>query len=88
MVTFSASEISAYYAHRAPQIKQRHSAKWRGPCPIHHGKMDSFAVESATGRWFCHSRCACGGDILELEARLSGGDFPTRKARVFRRVWE
>jgi len=57
-----------------------------GACPIHHGKGDNFAVEPDTGRWFCHSTCGRGGDILELEAALTGGDFPTRKAEVFRVV--
>ncbi len=43
-------------------------------------------MEPDTGRWFCHSTCGRGGDILELEAALTGGDFPTRKAEVFRLV--
>ena len=43
-------------------------------------------MEPDIGRWFCHSTCGRGGDILELEAALTGGDFPTRKAEVFRLV--
>jgi hypothetical protein len=83
-ITFTSGEVSAYYAARVPRLKQRRAAEWRGSCPIHQGKNDSFAVEPDTGRWFCHSACGRGGDILELEAALTGGDFPTRKAEVFR----
>lgn len=82
-ITFSAPEVSAYYAARVPHLKQRHAAQWRGPCPIHRGRNDSFAVDPTTGCWFCHSACGRGGDILDLEDVLYGGDFPTRKAKVF-----
>jgi hypothetical protein len=85
-ITFSAGEVSAYYAARVPNLKQRRAAEWRCACPIHQGKNDNFAVDPATGLWFCHSACGRGGDILELEAALAGGDFPTRKAEVFRLV--
>jgi hypothetical protein len=85
-ITFTSGEVSTYYAARVPHLKQRRAAEWRGACPIHHGKNDSFAVEPDTGRWFCHSTCGRGGDLLELEAALSGGNFPTRKAEVFRLV--
>jgi putative DNA primase/helicase len=85
-ITFSSGEVSTYYAARVPHLKQRRAAEWRGTCPIHHGKNENFAVEPDTGRWFCHSTCGRGGDILELEAALNGGDFPTRKAEVFRLV--
>ena len=67
MINLSAIEISAYYSSRAPMVKQAGS-EWRGPCPVHHGKRDSFAVEPDTGRWYCHSACARGGDILELDS--------------------
>ncbi len=85
-ITFTSGEVSTYYAARVPHLKQRRAAEWRGGCPIHHGKNDNFAVEPATGRWFCHSTCGRGGDILELEEALAGGDFPTRKTEVFRLV--
>src|SRR5262245_40526147 len=83
-ITFTPAEVSAYYAARVLHLNQRRAAEWRGACPIHRGKNDSFAVEPDTGRWFCHSTCGRGGDILDLEAALAGGDFPTRKAEVFR----
>jgi putative DNA primase/helicase len=85
-ITFTLGEVSTYYAARVPHLKQRRAAEWRGACPIHHGKNDNFAVDPVTGRWFCHSTCGRGGDLLELEAALTGGGFPTRKAEVFRLV--
>jgi putative DNA primase/helicase len=85
-ITFTSGEVSTYYAVRVPHLKQRRAAEWRGACPIHHGKDDNFAVEPGSGRWFCHSQCRRGGDILDLEEALVGGDFPTRKAEVFRLV--
>jgi putative DNA primase/helicase len=85
-IQFTPGEVSTYYAARVPHLKQGRAAEWRGACPIHHGKNENFAVEPDTGRWFCHSTCGRGGDILELEAALTGGDFPTRKGEVFRLV--
>jgi len=85
-ITFTREEVSTYYAVRVPKLKQQRAGGWRGPCPIHAGKDDNFAVHPATGRWFCHSACGRGGDILTLEEALSGGDFSARKAEVFRLV--
>ena len=85
-ITFTPGEVAIFYAARVPDLEQRRAAKWRGPCPIHHGKKDSFEVRPHTGRWHCYSRCGRGGDMLDLEAELNGGDFPTRKAEVFRLV--
>jgi hypothetical protein len=85
-ITFTSGEVSAYYAARVPNLTQRRGAQWRGVCPIHHGKNFSFVVEADTGRWFCNSTCGRGGDILKLEAALTGGDFTTGKAEVFRLV--
>src|SRR5437867_3940680 len=69
-----------------PQLKQSQATEWRGPCPIHHGTGDNFAVDPNTGLWYCHSTCAKGGDILQLEGALTGGDFPTCKTRVLQLV--
>src|SRR5690242_10689768 len=85
-IRFTEGEVSGYYSIRVPHLKRRPAAEWRGPCPIHDGKDDNFAVESGTGRWFCHSVCGRGGDILELEQALTGRDFPICKAEVFRLV--
>ena len=85
-ITFTSGEVSTYYAARVPQLKQRHTAEWRGACPIHRGKNDNFAVEPDTGRRFCHSTCGRGEDIPELDVALTCDGFPTRKAEVFRLV--
>src|SRR5436305_289015 len=69
---------------RTPHLRQRGATEWRGACPIHHGKNDSFAVEPATGQWFCHSTCSRGGSIIELEMAFAGPDFRTAKAEVWR----
>ena len=68
------TEVSAYYSLRAPSLRQRGSA-WRGPCPIHDGQDDNFAVEPDTGLWFCHSQCSRGGSVYDLEMALSNADF-------------
>jgi hypothetical protein len=86
VITFTSGEVASYYTARVPQLNQRRAVEWRCACPIHHGKEDNFAVESDTGRWFCHSTCGRGGDILELEAALTGADFPGCKRAVFRLV--
>jgi putative DNA primase/helicase len=85
-VQFTPGEVARYYAERLPDLQQRRAAEWRGGCPVHQGKDANFAVDPKNGRWYCHSQCGRGGDILELEAALRGGDFPTRKAEVLRLV--
>ena len=79
------SEISGYYAARVPQLPQR-GQQWRGPCPIHDGADDNFAVEAATGFWFCHSKCDRGGSVYDLEMALSNADFRTAANEVRRIV--
>ncbi len=74
-------EVEMYYRHRLSGLRQRGN-KWRGPCPVHNGKHDNFAADSATGRWFCHSQCNAGGDIFDLEGRLSGCDFTEAVRKV------
>ncbi len=70
------SEVQVYYQVRVPRLTQRGS-EWRGPCPIHDGKNDSFAVDSATGNFHCHSKCQRGGSAVDLEMALTGSDFKT-----------
>ncbi len=77
----SGGEVRGYYAARVPNLKMR-GREWRGPCPIHDGKRDSFAVNAETGQWYCHSRCDEGGDIFDLEVKLTGRPFPEAKAGV------
>ena len=82
-LTLTRAEIARYCCVRVPAIRQSHSREWRGPCPIHQGKRDSFAIDSETGRWFCHSECARGGDLFDLEKELTGADFPAAKSALF-----
>ena len=84
-IAFTPAEIERYCAARAPGLKEV-GAEWRGRCPIHQGSGDNFAVEMDSGRWFCHSQCGRGGDILGLEMELTGTNFPEAKAEVFRIV--
>jgi KaiC/GvpD/RAD55 family RecA-like ATPase len=81
-IDFNPHEIGQYYRARAPKIKQR-GPEWRGPCPIHGGKDDNFAVDPETGKAFCHSACGRGWDILGLEQELTGCGFAEAKAEVF-----
>ena len=73
---FSPIEIS-----RTPKIRQI-GKEWRGPCPNHGGPHDSFAVESETGAWFCHSKCGRGGSLFDLEMELPGTPFPEAAAEA------
>ena len=82
-LNFTPTEVGHYYSFRVPGVKQQLAGKWRGPCPLHNGKDDNFAVDPATGMWFCHSVCGRGGDIFTLEAELSGcRDFTAVKDAV------
>lgn len=81
---FTAAEIAAYCTARLPDLKQTISGEWRGPCPIHQGGRDSFAVDPETGRWFCHSKCGRGGGLISLEMELGETDFKSAKAEVLR----
>src|SRR5579864_898112 len=82
-ITFTRSEISAYYAARVPNLTQSGTRESRGPCPLHTGKHDNFAVDMETGCWYCHSACQRGGDIISLERELAGTDFKTARDEVF-----
>jgi CHC2 zinc finger/Toprim domain len=62
-------------------IRQRGS-EWRGPCPIHQGTDDSFAVKPDTGQWYCHSQCGRGGSILDLEMARTEIDFKSARRNV------
>ena len=82
---FTRPEVAEYYRARVRDLKQR-GEKWRGPCPIHDGKRDSFAVESESGRSYCHSECGRGGSVFDLEIELSGVSFPEAREAVERAV--
>jgi DNA primase len=82
---FSPAEVAAYYLVRLP-TRELQGDRLRGPCPIHKGVCNSFAVNPQTGDWFCHSQCGRGGDIYKLEMELTGSDFKTSAAEVERIV--
>jgi hypothetical protein len=85
-VVFTSSEIRRYIEARVPGLHERSGPEWDAPCPIHQGKDRNFSINTETGQWFCHSQCGRGGDLFDLEEALHGGDFPTRKAEIFRVV--
>jgi DNA primase len=68
---FTSAEVVRYYAIRLPEFRQS-GREWRGPCPLHHGKRDSFAINSETGDWYCHSDCGRGGSLIGFEIELTG----------------
>ncbi len=78
---FTAAEVARYYKYRAPRLR-RVGGELRGPCPIHQGKRDSFAVNPETGEWFCHSSCGRGGSLISFEVELSGKPFAEAAADV------
>jgi putative DNA primase/helicase len=65
------AEILRYCEARALKL-HKSGQELRGPCPIHKGKRDSFAVNAETGQFFCHSECKRGGSLFDLEAALTG----------------
>ena len=48
----------------------------RGKCPIHGGDGYSFSVSQKQGSWLwhCFSQCDRGGDIIDLDRALYGGN--------------
>ena len=75
-ITFTAGEVSTYYASRVPHQKHR-GGQWRGVCPLHQGKRFSFSVNSETGCWYCFADCGRGGSLIDFEMALTGADFMT-----------
>lgn len=52
-------------------------SRLRGPCPVHHGdNPHAFQVDLERNIWYCFTRCARGGDVVELARALSGGSWP------------
>ena len=80
---FTPREIQRYYTARGLKLKQQ-GRELRGPCPIHSGERDSFALNPLTGCWYCHSECGHGGSLIGLEMELSGKDYSTALGEVFR----
>lgn len=82
MIQFNALEVERYVKARFPDFHQ-HGGEWRGPCPVHGGSRDSFAVNAETGQAYCHSECAQGWDLVGLEAALANGDMKQARREVF-----
>lgn len=81
------AEIRAYYQARAPKLKLTGGAsakEWRGPCPVHNGKRDSFAVSPSTGQAYCHSGCGRGWSMVELERELGHASSLQEAAKSIR----
>ena len=64
--------LDFYWAHTP---LKRVGGEWRGPCPLHQGSGPSFAVNTETGGWYCHSQCQTGGDILSFVQAHQRLDF-------------
>jgi len=79
---FTPAEVAAYYRARLPKLKQTRAGDWRGPCPIHRGKRDSFAVKPETGAAYCHSTCNRGWSLIDIERELHGGTGKEAARRV------
>ena len=80
----SPGDVRTYYATRVPGLRKQ-GDELRGPCPVHRGKRDSFAVNLETGLACCHSQCnSKGWDVIDLERELCGTDFKTALAEVKR----
>jgi CHC2 zinc finger len=81
VIILSSADVAIYFALRVPDLGQR-GKRWRGRCPIHRGKHDSFSVNPETGLWRCWSDCGCGGDIIALEIALTGAQWLDAVAEV------
>src|ERR1700722_5188958 len=81
MIAFTPAEVAVFYAARATDLRQR-GRRWRGRCPIHRGKHDSFSVDPETGLWRCWSDCGRGGDIIALEIALTGATWRDAVAEI------
>jgi len=73
MKPWTPQEIRRFYTQRIPKLNVK-GAEWRGPCPVHGGTRDSFAVKPSTGQAYCHSECRRGWSMVELESCLAGID--------------
>jgi len=82
---FSPDEVKVYYTARVPGLKQA-GVELRGPCPVHNGKRDSFAVDPKTGFAYCHSHCVRGWDMIGLERELTGVGFAVARNTIFQIV--
>lgn len=56
---------------------------WTAKCPIH-GEQNgaSFSVNERKQVWFCHGRCATGGDVFTLVQHLDGAETAQAAAEI------
>ena len=54
--SFSRPEVESYCSVRLPHLRGT-GVERRGPCPLHKGERDSFAMNIENGLWTCHA-CA------------------------------
>lgn len=66
----------------AIELLTRKGNRLVGPCPLHGGDNPrAFVVDLEKSCWYCFTRCATGGDIVELVCRL--GSFDVREAATY-----
>lgn len=55
---------------------RRQGERLVGPCPLHHGDSPTaFVVNRTKNVWYCFTRCARGGDVVDLLRALDGSSF-------------
>jgi DNA primase len=80
-IEFGSAEIQKYLEYRELELHGQ-GKELRGPCPIHRGEHDNFALNRETGEWYCHSTCGRGGSLIQLHMELTRMSFRAR-AEVF-----
>ena len=72
-------DLPAIVMNDTPLICRR-GDHWRGRCPFHGGRNFNFAVyrSSRDGGWrfFCHSKCMAGGDVIDYLRQRYGYTLP------------
>ncbi|MBM4318949.1 MAG: hypothetical protein FJ125_03085, partial [Deltaproteobacteria bacterium] len=86
-MTFSPCDI-ARIKHAVPLLRlldarglatrmRRSGRQLVGPCPVHGGdNPHAFLVDPDKNWWHCFTRCAAGGDVIDLVRRLDHASFP------------
>jgi hypothetical protein len=53
-----------------------------GRCPIHQEKHGLAFAVYADGHWYCYGKCARGGDVIDLDRALNGGEIADAVKRI------
>ena len=53
-----------------------------GRCPIHQEKNGLAFAVYPDGHWWCFGKCARGGDVIDLDRELNGGDLIDAAKRI------